>query len=81
MLLQKIVDEAAEAGVLVTRARRLRGQEAFEPEPSLKVCMSSALSKKEVEKAAQSLKAAIVKVCGSECLSLPFESLRRRLTE
>jgi serine palmitoyltransferase len=66
--LQKIVDEAAEAGVLVTRARRLRGQEAFEPEPSLKVCLSSALSKKEVEKSAQALKAAIVKVCGSEWL-------------
>lgn len=68
-LLQRVVDEAIEVhGVLITRARRLRGQETFEPEPSLKVCISGALSKKEVEKAAMGLKAALVKVCGSESL-------------
>jgi len=67
MLLQRVVDEAIESsGVLVTRARRLRGQETFEPEPSLKVCVSGALSRKEVEKAAQGLRAALVKVCGKK---------------
>lgn len=62
-----MVDEAAEVGLLITRARRLRGQEAFEPEPSLKVCLSGVLSKKETEKAALALKGALVKVCGSKC--------------
>lgn len=68
-MLQRVVDEAIEVhGVLITRARRLRGQETFEPEPSLKVCVSGALQKKEVEKAAMGLKAALVKVCGSESI-------------
>ena len=70
-LLQQVVDEAVNtSGVLVTRARRLRGQEAFEPEPSLKVCISSVFTKKEIEKAAQGLRAALVKVAGSEYLVL-----------
>jgi serine palmitoyltransferase len=65
-LLQEVVDECAVQGVLVTRARRLRGQETFEPEPSLKVCLSGGMTKKEVEKAGQVLRAALQKVCGSE---------------
>jgi serine palmitoyltransferase len=66
-VLQKVVDECIEThGVLITRARRLRGQETFEPEPSLKICLSSGLSRKDVEKAAMGLKAALIKVCGSE---------------
>jgi serine palmitoyltransferase len=69
-LLQKVVDEAIESGILVTRARRLRGQEIFEPEPSLKVCLSGALARKDVEKAAQALKAALIKVCGSKSNSI-----------
>jgi serine palmitoyltransferase len=69
-LLQRVVDECIENGILVTRARRLRGQEAFEPEPSLKVCLSSALGRKDVEKAGQVVKAALIKVCGSESISL-----------
>ena len=67
-LLQEIVDEAMTSGsVLITRARRLRGQETFEPEPSLKVCISGAFTRKEVEKAGQALRQALMKVCGSEC--------------
>jgi serine palmitoyltransferase len=66
-VLQRVVDELIDGpGVLVTRARRLRGQETFEPEPSLKVCLSGALARKDVEKAAMGLKAALIKVCGSE---------------
>ena len=53
--------------LLVTRARRLRGQEAFEPEPSLKVCVSGAMSRKEVERSAKALKEVLVRVCASEC--------------
>jgi serine palmitoyltransferase len=56
----------SKSDVLITRARRLRGQEIFEPEPSLKVCISSAFSRKEIEKAAKGLREALVKVCGSE---------------
>ncbi len=70
-LLQEVVDELvnlSSSGVLITRARRLRGQETFEPEPSLKICISSAFSKKEVEKAGQSLRHALVKICSSMLL-------------
>lgn len=75
-LLQRVVDESIESGVLITRARRLRGQETFEPEPSLKICLSGAMTKKDVEKAAMGLKAVLVKVCGSESASHFHESAR-----
>ncbi|RXK41708.1 serine palmitoyltransferase [Tremella mesenterica] len=66
-LLQDVVDEVQTNGsILITRARRLRGQETFEPEPSLKVCVSAAMGKKDVEKAGQALRAALVKFCSSE---------------
>ncbi|ORY35875.1 serine C-palmitoyltransferase [Naematelia encephala] len=66
-LLQEVVDELlSTSGVLITRARRLRGQEQFEPEPSLKVCISGAMSKKDVEKAAQGLRSALIKVAGKK---------------
>ena len=69
-LLQEVVDELlANSQVLITRARRLRDQETFEPEPSLKVFMSSVFSRKELEKAAQGLRQALVKVAGSRSLS------------
>jgi len=51
---------------MVTRARRLRGQEAFEPQPSLKLAISSGLTKKEVERSIQGVKAALIKVLGSK---------------
>ena len=65
-MLQEIVDEALANGLLITRARRLRGQEVFDPEPSLKVCVSAMFTRKEMEKAGKVLRDAIVKVCGSE---------------
>jgi serine palmitoyltransferase len=64
-LLQDVVDEALANGLLVTRSRRLRGQETFEPEPSLKVCVTAALQKKDMEKAASVLRHALIKVVGS----------------
>lgn len=67
VLLQEVVDETlAKSDVLITRARRLRGQETFEPEPSLKICITAALTRKEIEKAAKGLREALIKVVGSE---------------
>ncbi|OCF42571.1 serine palmitoyltransferase [Kwoniella heveanensis CBS 569] len=64
-LLQEVVDEVMNtSSILITRARRLRGQEVFEPEPSLKICISGAMSKKDVEFAGKALKAALIKICG-----------------
>lgn len=68
-LLQDVVDEALANGLLVTRSRRLRGQETFEAEPSLKVCVTAALNKKDIEKAASVLRHALIKVVGSEWFS------------
>lgn len=61
-LLQDIVDEALAQGVWITRARRLRGQEVFEARPSIRLAVTSALSRKECERAAGVVKAAAVKV-------------------
>ncbi|EPQ50783.1 serine palmitoyltransferase [Gloeophyllum trabeum ATCC 11539] len=63
-LLQDVVDEALAQGVLITRARRLRGQEMVEARPSIRLAVSAAFSKKECEKAANVVKAALVKVLG-----------------
>ncbi|WWC92094.1 uncharacterized protein L201_007048 [Kwoniella dendrophila CBS 6074] len=66
-ILQEIVDEVmTSSNLLITRSRRLRSQEIFEPEPSLKINISGYMSKKDVENAGKGLKAAIIKVCGSE---------------
>lgn len=61
-LLQDIVEEALAQGVLITRARRLRGQELTEPRPSIRLALTAALSRKECEKAASIIKAAFIKV-------------------
>ncbi|QRW13463.1 aminotransferase class I and II protein [Ceratobasidium sp. AG-Ba] len=61
-VLQQIVDECLAQGVLITRARRLRGQEAAEPRPSVKIVCSAALGRKDVEKAAGIVKGAVTKV-------------------
>ncbi|KAF4579674.1 serine palmitoyltransferase component [Pleurotus pulmonarius] len=64
-ILQEIVDEALSQGVLLTRAKRLRGQEVNEPKPSIKLSISGGsggLTKKEVEKACAVIKSAVGKV-------------------
>ncbi|KAH9018455.1 serine palmitoyltransferase [Lactarius hengduanensis] len=61
-LLQDIVDEALAQGVWTTRARRLRGQELAEARPSIRLAVTAALSRKECERAASVIKAAVVKV-------------------
>lgn len=63
-LLQEVVDNCADNGVLVSRTKRDWDQEMVEHRPSLRICVSSALTKKEVEKAGQALKSALVKVLG-----------------
>jgi serine palmitoyltransferase len=65
-LLQEVVDEALAQGILITRARRLRGQEALEPRPSIKIAASAAVSKKDTEKAASILKGILIKVLGKK---------------
>ncbi|TFK32397.1 serine palmitoyltransferase [Crucibulum laeve] len=61
-MLQDVVEECLAQGVMVTRAKRLRGQEMVEARPSLRLALTSALTKKETEKAVGVVKAALVKV-------------------
>ncbi|KDQ09539.1 hypothetical protein BOTBODRAFT_137657 [Botryobasidium botryosum FD-172 SS1] len=63
-LLQDVVEEALAQGVLITRAKRLRGQEAVEPRPSIRLAITAGLTRKEVEKAAGVVKSALIKVLG-----------------
>jgi serine palmitoyltransferase len=63
-VLQEVVEECLNQGVWVTRAKRLRGQELVEPRPSIRLAVTAALNRKEVEKAAGVLKAALGKVLG-----------------
>ena len=61
-LLQDIVDEVLMQGVWTTRARRLRGQELVEARPSIRLAVTAALSRKECDRAASGIKAAVAKV-------------------
>jgi len=61
-ILQEVVDEALNAGVLITRAKKLRGQELVEVRPTIRLAISTALTKKETEEAAAAVKTAFVKV-------------------
>lgn len=61
-VLQEVVEECLNQGVWVTRAKRLRGQELVEPRPSIRLAVTAALSRKEVEKATGVLKATLSKV-------------------
>jgi len=63
-LLQEVVDDAINQGVLIARVHRLRGQEQLEPRPSVRIVASAALSRKETEKAAAVLKTSLIKVLG-----------------
>jgi serine palmitoyltransferase len=63
-LLQEIVEECLAQGVWVTRAKRLKGQEMAERKPSIRIAVSAALTRKEVEKAAGVVKGACAKVLG-----------------
>jgi serine palmitoyltransferase len=61
-VLQDIVDEVLAQGVWITRARRLRGRELVEARPRIRLAVTAALSRKECERAAGFIKAAVTKV-------------------
>ncbi|KAI1760912.1 aminotransferase class I and II [Hypoxylon sp. FL1150] len=66
-LLLEIVDEALANGVLVTRLKSIPligsiGTENVNIKPALKICITSGLSKKEVEKAGVTIRHAITKI-------------------
>ena len=61
-LLQDVVDEALAQGVMLTRSKYLRGQEVWEARPSIRLAMTSALTRKETERAVGVVKAALAKV-------------------
>ncbi|KAF4613356.1 hypothetical protein D9613_010864 [Agrocybe pediades] len=63
-LLQEVVDETLAQGVIVTRAKRLPGQEIVEPRPSIRLALTSGLTRKETERAVTVLKGVLVKVLG-----------------
>ncbi|KAI6020216.1 hypothetical protein PISMIDRAFT_675045 [Pisolithus microcarpus 441] len=67
-ILQDIVDDALANGVFITRAKRLRGQEMVETRPTVRIAVTAALTKKEIEKAAGVVKASVVKVLGKRKL-------------
>lgn len=61
-LLQEVVEDTLAQGVMVTRAKRLHGQEMIEVRPSIRLAISAAMSRKDCEKAANVLKASCIKV-------------------
>lgn len=63
-MLQDVVDECRENGVLVTRAKKVWKQEAVQAEPSIRICVSAGFTKKEMEKAAN-----VIKVRSLKCYS------------
>lgn len=70
--LQDIVDEALANGVLLTRAMKVWNQEALMRDqhaagllqPSIRLCVSAGLTKKECEKSAAVIRSAVNKVIG-----------------
>jgi len=61
-ILQDIVDDAMANGVLITRAKHLRGQEMIESRPTIRIAVTSALTKKEVEKAAGVVRSSVTRI-------------------
>lgn len=63
-ILQEVVEDALAQGVLITKAKRLRGQELVDPRPSIRLALTSALSKKDTEKAVGVVRSSLIKVLG-----------------
>jgi len=68
-LLQDVVEEVLGQGVMITKAKRLREERMMSSSssgvrPSIRLAMTSALTKKEVEKAVGVVKNGLVKVLG-----------------
>ena len=60
-----MVDEVLVQGVMITKAKRLAGQEVVKSRPSIRLAMTSGLTRKETEKAVGVIKNGLVKVLGS----------------
>jgi hypothetical protein len=63
VLLQRIVDEALQNGVLLTRAKYVEGEE-FPPVPSIRISVSAANTRKQLEDALRVIRAAVANVIG-----------------
>jgi len=68
-LLQDVADECVANGVLITRLKRIPAalgagpsDQGWQPQPALKVCITTGLSKKETEKAGIIIRHAITKI-------------------
>ncbi|MCJ1402030.1 serine palmitoyltransferase component [Xylographa trunciseda] len=67
VLLQDVVDECLTNGILITRLKSMprasNGKDAeWEPQPALKLCVTTGLSRKEIERAGITIRHAITKV-------------------
>lgn len=65
-ILQEIVDESLNSGILITRVKKINSQEIWKFDPSIRVCINVGLSKKEIEKSAIILKSVIGKILKSK---------------
>ncbi|KIJ64715.1 hypothetical protein HYDPIDRAFT_111301 [Hydnomerulius pinastri MD-312] len=63
-ILQDIVDDALANGVFITRGKHLRRQETIDSRPTIRIAVTAALTKKDVEKAAGVVKASVARVLG-----------------
>ncbi|KAF9045050.1 serine palmitoyltransferase [Panaeolus papilionaceus] len=63
-VLQEIVEECLAQGVMLTRAKRLKGHEMSECRPSIKIAVSAAMSRKELEKAVGVFRGVVKSVLG-----------------
>merc|ERR1712093_845478 len=63
-LLQEVADECINNGVLINRTKKVWKQESVAGLPSLRISISAGLTKKEVEKAANVIKAALTAKLG-----------------
>ena len=78
-VLQECVDEALNNGVLITRLKTMpssvgSGKQRPLPQPALKICVTTGLSKKEIEKSGTTIRHAITKVMQrrSKTLGVPL---------
>lgn len=61
-ILQDIVDDSLANGVFITRGKHLRAQEITDSRPTIRIAATTALSKKELEKALGIIKGSIARV-------------------
>ncbi|KAI8869137.1 PLP-dependent transferase [Ramicandelaber brevisporus] len=59
LLLQEVVDEAQKEGVLLTRAKHIESQELYPPAPSIRIAVSAAHTRKDIDKIASAIKKAV----------------------